>query len=117
MDDQPSVLIIARPAQLRNSLRVLVAGSALVKSIHLAVDFRGAAKPALVILASDQETGDIQSVLDQMKQAWPDTPVIALVDSEAAFTGVMAAGAEAVLVKGIRAAHLLQVVESLLQEQ
>ncbi len=117
MNDQPAVLILAGSAQLRSSLSVLIASSPKVKVIRAEEDLQAFSdlrmefRPALVILAYDN---GLAIPVEQIRAHWPETPLIVLVDQELEPPIIPSAESQAVLVKGILASRLLNVVESLL---
>ncbi len=118
MENYPSVLIIARSAQLRSSLEVLVRSSPRVKTVQLLENFReagrlnGQEEPALVILVFDSVEIHAGQAVAWIKHSWPQTRIVALIENEQEILEAKSAGADAVLRKGTLAASLLDVIEN-----
>jgi DNA-binding NarL/FixJ family response regulator len=123
MEDHPSVLIVAPPGKLRESLRLLLASSSHVKSIRLADNHLSATwsnlsdGPDAAILALDPFGEETLTILQKIQQNWPKTRTVILVDSEQEYKLVKSAGADVIFMKGIRAANLLKAIEELLSHE
>jgi DNA-binding NarL/FixJ family response regulator len=115
-----SVLIIARSAKIRESLLVLLRSIRLIETFHQAEDGPSAlgmaleVQPALVLLDCDLPDDEVRATLGQMKIAWPQARCVVFLDDEEDRRPAEEAGADVVLVKGVRAATVLETIESLL---
>lgn len=120
MKNQISVLIIARPCHLRDSLRVLLTAIPQVGQVSQADDGPSALsmgakhRPALVMLDSDLPNNELVTTLGRIKARWPQAHCIVLVDNVQEQQVAEAARADVVLVKGVLAARLFATVEELL---
>jgi DNA-binding NarL/FixJ family response regulator len=112
-----SILVIGQPGQLRDSLLVLLKAVPRIGRVEQADDVSSALtmsreiRPALVLVDHDR-LGDKAS--SRVRAAWPQARYVALVDSEQACHDAESAGADAALVKGVRADRLLATIEDLL---
>lgn len=118
----PSVLIISRQEQLRDSLRILLTslpgiGFVVVESeVSTCLIGKEAVPPALVLLAlnsSNVETETLDS-LRQIKSTWPDARTAVLVEDERQYRFVQGVGVDRILFHGIIAAQLLKQIDDLL---
>lgn len=122
MPEQPSILIFAQPASLRDSLKVLLSSSSRAKSILLAADLASiqAAEPgyvpALVVFALDNVEKKTLRHFAQISAVWARTPILVMVNNEEEAQQIIAAGAQRVLVHGILAASLIREVDKVLSE-
>jgi DNA-binding NarL/FixJ family response regulator len=117
-----SALIIAPSAQIRDSLLVLLRAIPQIEAIHQADDAPAAlalmreVQPALVLLDYDLFDGALQTTLSQIKADRPQTQFVVLLDDEQDRRRVENAGTDVILIKGIRAATVLETIEGLLSE-
>ena len=119
----PSVLIIARQAQLRDSLRVFLTSLSRIGSAEVASDVssnlveKEDAPPTLVLLALDSSYTDAETLLalHQIKSTWPGARTAVLVEDEKQYQAVQTAGVDSVLFTGLLAAELLKKIEELLR--
>lgn len=122
MMQEPSILIIAQPGHLRDSLQVLLtslsgglpillANGWLVETLHVMKS-----QPVLVLVALEPASPktEISAVVTQIKTRWPQTRLVALVDTEQQRQAVNSAGADRVWFKGTLAAQMLAEIERLL---
>lgn len=115
-----AVLIIANSTQIRDSLLVLLRAIPQVETVHQAADgpsalaLRPHIRPSLVLLDYDSTPKELASDLIQLRAAWPQAQYLVLLDDEQDHRHVQSAGADAILVKGIRAATILETIEGLL---
>ena len=121
MDEQPKVaLVIARPGPLRNSLFSLLHTLPQIEIVaegrELPVLLRMGDKmqPNLVLMESDWPEDHIHESLRQIKKEWTAARTVVLVDNVKQQRETKLAGADVVLIKGIRAANLMKIVEGLL---
>jgi DNA-binding NarL/FixJ family response regulator len=116
-----SILIIARPGQLRDSLQVLLNSIIQMESIRLASDGPSAVDgkmnhpPALVLIEFEPVHFNARQTLEQIRTVWPRTRTVVLVEDEQEHALAREAGADIVLLKGIRAASLLRRIEELIE--
>ena len=121
MNSQVSALIIARSAQLRESLLVLMRALPRIEEIYQADDGDTALimgqqiRPALVLLDYDLPRNEVQATLERLKAAWPQARSVVLLDDEQDRRSVEAAGADVALVKGMLAAKVLDVIDEALE--
>jgi DNA-binding NarL/FixJ family response regulator len=120
MQNQKSALIVTRSVKLRESLLVLLRAIPRAGAIHQAEDGPSAlgmglgAQSALVLLDCTLPDEELPVTLGQMKAAWPQARYIVFLDDEDDRQRAEEAGADVVLVKGVRAATVLETIESLL---
>jgi DNA-binding NarL/FixJ family response regulator len=123
MNSQTSALIVARSAQLRGSLLVLLRALPRIEEIYQADDGDSALRmsqqirPALVLVDHDLSQIEVQATLERIKVAWPQTCSVVLLDDEQDRRGVEAAGADMVLVKGMLAAKVLDMIDAALEAE
>ncbi len=72
--------------------------------------------PSLVVLVFDSYEVDSRQTVERIKNTWPQTHTVALIENEEEILGTKSADADAVLLKGTLAASLLGVIESLLAD-
>lgn len=123
MDSQTSALIIARSAQLRESLLVLLRAVPRIEEIYQADDGDSALgmsqqiRPALVLLNHSLAQNEVKMTLEGIKSAWPQARSVVLLDDEQDRRGAEAAGADMVLVKGMLAAKVLDMIDEVLEDE
>jgi DNA-binding NarL/FixJ family response regulator len=123
MNPRSSILIVARPGQLRDSLQVLLNSIFPQGSIRLAEDGLSAIDgkmddhPALALIAFEPAHLNIRQTLEQFQRVWPQARTIVLVEDEGGHSAALAAGADIVLMKGMRAARLLARIEEFIEDQ
>jgi DNA-binding NarL/FixJ family response regulator len=118
----PSVRIISRQEQLRDSLRILLTSLSRIGSVEAVSDVSSSlvekedAPPDLVLLALDSSDADSETLLTlrQIMSAWPSARTAVLVKDERQYRVVQTAGADVILYEGIIAAQLLKQVDELL---
>ena len=112
-----TVLIIAHSAQIRDSLLVLLRASPRIEAVYQAKDGPSALamgpeiQPSLVLIDYDTTPDELSLDLRQLNAAWPRARYLVLLDDEQDRLRVQSAGADIALVKGIRAATILETVE------
>jgi two-component system, NarL family, response regulator DevR len=122
MGDGISVLVVAKPSPLRDSLAALLRSIPLITVVQQAHDASFALRmieadrPALVLLDAALPAGQAWSLLRQIKSRWPAIPCIVLTDTQQSRRRAEAAGAYRALLKGFPAAKLSLVLEQLLQQ-
>ena len=88
MQSMNAALIIARSAQIRDSLFVLLRAGRRVKAIHEAADSVAAVavapevQPALVLLDCDLGGDEAHESLRLIQAAWPPARTVVLVEGE-----------------------------------
>jgi DNA-binding NarL/FixJ family response regulator len=108
---------------MRDSLLVLLRAIPQVGVIHQAVDGKSALSmspricPTLVLLDCDLQRNGGQTSLRQLKAEWPWARCVALVDNEQECQSAQAVGMDVVLMKGVLAARLFEVIEGLIQRE
>jgi DNA-binding NarL/FixJ family response regulator len=117
---QLSALIVARSAQFRESLVVLMRALAQIGPIMQADSIPEALSgyvertPDLVLCDYASIQNERAETLYRIKARWPNARCVILVDDDRARQAAEAAGADVVLTKGVLAARLLETVEKLL---
>jgi DNA-binding NarL/FixJ family response regulator len=118
-----SVLIIARSGPLRDGLRALLTAMPQVNAAEEACDLSTALRmaferaPALVLLDSVLTGSEVWLAVRQAKAKWPRARCIFLADSVQQQYEAEAAGADAVLLKGVLPAKLIATIVRLLPRQ
>ncbi|MBN1813888.1 MAG: response regulator transcription factor [Anaerolineae bacterium] len=119
---QPVTLVIARSAQLRESLLVLLRAIPQIEAVYQAEDGPSAlvmmpqVQPALVLLDYDLPDDELRTTLSQLRTAWPKAQYVVLFGDEHNRRRAKDAGADSVLLKGIRATTIMRTIEGLLSE-
>ena len=122
MQSQDSALIIAVSENLRQSLLVLFRSVPQIDTIHMADDVISTLTlepeilPDLVVLDYGESDHVLQTTLRQLKARWPQARYLFIVDDEGDRRYAQDAGADVVLVTGVRAATILEAIEGLLSE-
>ena len=120
MAARPSALIVADSDQLRDSLLILLRAIPGIEVIHQvndgpsALTLSAGLDPTVVVLDYDLSRKGGAKTLGRIKAKRPQARFVALVDSEQQVQRAEAAGADVVLMKGVRAARLLDTIECLL---
>jgi CheY-like chemotaxis protein len=118
-----SALIVANPGPLRDGLRALLIAMLEVHAVEEACDLPSALKmalgrpPALVVLDSGLAGSEIWLAARQAKAKWPQAQCIFLVNSVKEQSEAEAAGADAVLLKGVPPAKLIATIVRLLPQR
>jgi hypothetical protein len=90
MTQEPTILLMAQPGHLRDSLRVLLAALSGSHPVVLTSDWpvetlsaiNGHPVLVLVILEPESPRTEVSAVVSQIKTRWPQTRMVALVDTE-----------------------------------
>lgn len=122
MTQTPSILIIAQPGHLRDSLQVLLTALSGDRQVVVANSWQletpgvGNSHPDLVLVVLEPNSHGFEEEVDvaQIKTRWPKTQLIVLVDTEQQREAVASAGADRVWFKGTFAARMLDEIEALL---
>jgi DNA-binding NarL/FixJ family response regulator len=123
MQRQKSVLIIASSENLRESLFVLLRSIPQIDTIQRAEDAPSALamepeiQPALVFLDYELPGDELRTILAQIHAAWSQARCVVFLGDQEDRCRVQGAGADVVLVKGIRAATVLETIEGMLSEE
>ena len=113
-------LLVIRPGPLRNSLQTLLTTLPQIEIIAEARDLsilhrmREEWQPDLILIEAAPIEKMLPKSLHQIKQAWPNVWTIVLVDTMNQQQAAQVAGADAVLIKGFRAAQLVEIIEEVL---
>ena len=75
----------------------------------------GELQPALILLDGGWADADVRAMLKQLMTLWPQARCVVFVDGGESHLA-QEAGADVVLVKGVRAATILETIEGLLSE-
>ena len=115
-----SVSIVARSAQFRESLAVLVRAIPQIGRIEQAEDLFSAllihagTPPDLMLCDFESVQDEAAEALRPLKIRWPHLRCVVLVEDETAYQQAQTVGADVVLPKGVLAARLLETIEKLL---
>lgn len=116
-------LIVSSPGPLREGLHAALAAIPSleevteVESIEIAAKRFAGQTPALVLVSTVAGGSIAPESCLQIKSCWPESPCLALVDTVALAPVATAAGADLVLVKGVRPEQLLGRIEMLLRKR
>jgi hypothetical protein len=122
MTEETTILIIAPPGTLRDSLQILLAAlpgnrSVIVTSGWLVESLRrNNHHPVLVLLVLEPGSSgaEVREVIAYIKTHWSQAALVVLVDTESQRQAVTSAGADRVWYKGTLAAQMLFEIEGLL---
>jgi DNA-binding NarL/FixJ family response regulator len=101
---------------------VLVRSISQIAAIHHAQDIPSALalapeiRPTLVLLDPGRDVNELERAVDQLKVTWPQCFVVVLLDREQDRQASRAAGADLILLNGMRAATILEAIETLLSK-
>jgi two-component system response regulator DevR len=116
-------LIVASPGPLREGLRAALSAIPSLDEVSEVEDTAAAVSrfagrtPALVLVSTGLDGSNAPENCRQIKSCWPDAPCLMLVDTVGLGPVAKAAGADLVLVKGVRPEKLLARIETLLREE
>ena len=120
MRDDKIVLVMGAPGHLRDGLKALLRSLPRVGDVRLTDSISstrtaiGCNCPDLIVADTSTWNGKVQETIRRIKMDSPQSRVLALADSKARKQELLAAGADAALVIGTRAARLLETVQELL---
>ena len=120
MMSKRSVLVIARPSPLRDSLTTLLTTMPRVATVRHADDAAAAyhladvLRPSIVVLDAGLPGGDAWTLLRNIKSRWPHIVCVMLTDTTVSRKRAEAAGATCAILKGYPAAKLSRILEQLL---
>ena len=120
MTDYTLALIVAEPGPLRDGLRALLIAMPQVDAVEEACDLSSALgmafehAPALALLDSGPAHSETWLAVRRVKAKWPRARCIFLADSVQQQYEAEAAGADAVLLKGVLPSRLIATVVRLL---
>jgi DNA-binding NarL/FixJ family response regulator len=120
MENRATALIIAGSAQLRDSLLVLLRALPQIETVCQAEDAPSAlamapqVQPVLVLLDCDPAEDNLRPALDQIRATWPGARCLILIEDDEDRRCLRGGGADVTLVKGLRAATVLETIEGLL---
>lgn len=123
MANRALALIVASPGPLREGLRAALAAIPCLEEVRevdstaAAVGLFAGRTPALVLFSTGADGSNAPEGCRQIKSCWPDSPCLALVDTVGLEPVAKAAGADLVLVKGVRPDKLLGRIETLLRNE
>ena len=122
MAEHALALIVATPGRLREGLRAAIAAIPQLDEVcevdntTTAVNLYGGRTPALVLLSTGLGDNNTPESCRQIKKRWPSSPCLVLVDTVALEPAAEAAGADLVLVKGVRPDRFLGKIETILRK-
>ena len=115
-----TVLIVAKPGELRDGLSALLAAMGKVGRITQADDGQAALAligklcPQVAVLDWDLTGGDLPTLLKRIKAECPRTKCLVLTDGVEQQREAESAGADVTVLKGFPAARLVQTLTTLL---
>lgn len=115
-----TALIVARPGELRDGLKALLAATGKVGRISEADDTAAALAiigqlcAQVAVLDCDIPGGDVPTLLKRIKAECPETKCLVLADGVEQQREAESAGADVTVLKGFPAAKLVQTLSSLL---
>jgi len=119
MNDRAHVLVVAKPGRLRDSLRVLLNSLPGIATVEAMEDARAAmhamtdCAPDMVILDTSISNDGGQSLLHEIKNAWPMTCAIAVAQDLEQQSQAVGAGADAALLRGFPTRQLFETIDAL----
>jgi DNA-binding NarL/FixJ family response regulator len=121
MNQRPTAVIVAPPGLLREGLRAALNALCRLEIVGEADTVAHAMAmvhdPTLVLLSVQGLDNHSPDVIGKLKSRWPEVRCVVLVETVAQQQAARAAGAEEVLVKGVRPSTLLRRIEGLLDEK
>jgi DNA-binding NarL/FixJ family response regulator len=120
MYSHTTALVIAGSTQMRESLLVLLRAIPQIETVHPVEDLQVVPvraldpQPGLVLLDHDKSVYGLGMTLGQIKSAWPQVHCIVFLDEEQDRHLAVDAGADVVLLKGMRADTILEQIERIL---
>ena len=116
-----TALIVARPGEMRDGVRALLAATPKIAHISQADDGPAALAiirelcPQVAVLDCNIPVGDIPTLLTRIEAACPQTRCLVLADGAEQQREAESAGADVTVLKGFPAARLAQTLAGLLQ--
>lgn len=123
MMQEPFLLLIAQPGHLRDSLQVLLAALSGSSPMVVASDWPmgttgvvgGHPNLILLVLEPGNPDEEASAMVSQIKTRWPQSRLVALVDTEQQRQVITSAGADHAWFKGTLAAQMLVEIEAFLK--
>jgi DNA-binding NarL/FixJ family response regulator len=118
-----SVLIVIKSGPLRDGLQALLTAMPQIDAVEWVSDLSSAPRmalgraPALVLLDSGPAGSEVWLAVRQARTKWPQARCVFLADSVQQQYEAEAAGADAVLLKGVLPAKLIATIVRLLPRQ
>jgi DNA-binding NarL/FixJ family response regulator len=117
-------LIVSRPGPLREGLQAALTALFLLEMVGV-VDSAASAMdmaaegddPALVLVSLDEPANGVSGGLEWIRTRWPKVPFMVLANTVEQQLSAQAAGAEEVLIKGVRPEELMARIEGLLRRE
>lgn len=116
-----SVLILAHPGRLRESLNALLTSMPQIQQVNSAEDDEIALEsfadspPNLIVMDTNLTPYGLSTTLQKIKTRWPGARYVILVDDVRQQQIAKAAGADSALLKGFSTAQLFATIECLLR--
>lgn len=113
-------LIVVRPGPLRRSLQTLMSSMPQIqvvaesKDISSLLQLGAQLPPDLVLIEAALPGNEVCAAIGEIKARWSRTRTVVLVENANQQEEAEAAGADAVLFQGFRAARLVAIIEELL---
>jgi DNA-binding NarL/FixJ family response regulator len=120
MNGDTSTLLAVRPGPLLDALRVLMSTIPRIGTVREARDAPSMLDiviqhhPVLVLLEAGLPGGGGWSAIERIKAVWPQAQCLVLADTCQEKRAARAANADAVLLKGLPPAQLVETIEGLL---
>lgn len=116
---QHAVLIVSKPTRFSEGLRAVVKAMPEVKAVYYAEDGPSAHEKwretglEIALLDIDLTLPKLRMILRQLRLTHPNLKNIVLIENEHQKASVLAAGADATLMKGFDSEYLAQVIHNL----
>jgi DNA-binding NarL/FixJ family response regulator len=116
------MLLVGKPGHLRDALQSLIGVAPGLDRLVtadtglLALKVMREYRPSLVLVASDLPEAEVVELLQQIKEAWPETGCLVLTDSAQGRRQSLAAGADYVLSAGLSAGQLFSTIQHMLED-
>jgi DNA-binding NarL/FixJ family response regulator len=118
-----TTLLVGRPGPLRDALQSLVstmpdlAAPVTADTGLLALKTIREAQPRLILVGSGLPEAEVLELLRQIKETWPDTACLVLVESTQQRRSALAAGADQVLSVGVPSGEIFSAIRQVLEHR
>jgi DNA-binding NarL/FixJ family response regulator len=112
-------LIVARSDAMQQALTTVLSSIPEIEIVGAADDSPSALEmarvhhPVLIMVDDNFPEGEVLELIRQLKQDWPQTEIIVLADGTQQKQALLAAGADAVLLRGIPAEQIMDVINNI----
>ena len=112
-------LIVARSNAMQEALNTVLSSDPEIEIIGMADDGFSAMEilkthqPDLVMVDDNLPNGEVLNLIHYLKKDWPQTKTIVLTDGTQQKQVLLAAGADAVLLRGIPAEQIIEIINNI----